>query len=109
MRVLLVAIAFVLGLSALSDAGLLCWKDALALRCDVLSSDWDTETERRYVEEQEAAAAAIAHSEVPSDPALDPITVDPSTPSDLESSGRHYDCQVAETTSAGIPTPTCTP
>jgi hypothetical protein len=109
-HLLVILIGLLFGLSSLSDAALLCWNDEISLRCDITPDDWDTETERHYMEERESAAAAIAGSFASSQPAHDPIPANPSIPPTVvDQPAQHYDCQVTEVTSAGIPAVTCTP
>jgi hypothetical protein len=49
-----ILIGLLFGLSSISDAALLCWNDEISLRCDITPDDWDTETERHYMEERES-------------------------------------------------------
>lgn len=110
MRELPVLIAVLFGLSSVSDAALLCWKDQTTLRCDITPDDWDAETERHYMEEREALAAAGANSLPSHDSSSDSMTADSSaSPLDVAPPAQHYDCQVADVTSDGIPAVICTP
>ncbi len=110
MRALPVLIALLFGLSSVSEAALLCWKDQTTLRCDITPDDWDAETERHYMEEREALAASGANSLPSHEPAFDPRMADSSaSPLDVSPPAQYYDCHVAEVTSDGIPTVTCTP
>lgn len=110
MRALPVLIALLFGLSSVSDAALLCWKDQTTLRCDITPDDWDAETERHYMEEREALASAVAKSLPLHGPASDPMTAGSSaSPLNGAPPARYYDCHVAEVTSDGIPAVTCTP
>ena len=111
MRVLPLLIVLLFGLSSQSNAALLCWKDQTTLRCDITPDDWDAETERHYMEGREASAAAAANSLPSHESASAPMTADSTAaPMDVAPPAhRHYDCHVAEVTSDGIPSVTCTP
>ena len=112
MRALPVLLAILVDLSSVSNAALLCWKDQMALSCEVTPDEWDAETERHYMEEREASAGAAANSLPSPEPASDPRTAESSAaPVDVvpPPARQYYDCHVADVTSEGIPSVTCTP